>query len=234
MKTPLTEVAARVPGGLLALTRAGLHRAPLDASTIEVVCGRLGLPVEATMACLTKVADDARARGETPIGELDASDLALRIAREHHTACFETSHLALGLARRLAKSGEPVLGTIAELVETLVLELHAHIEREDRSVLARARALVRHTHVKHARAGDLDRAMHAMHLDHEATALLVAEIRARASNYHAPEHASALWRGLYELLEELDAQLRFAVWIEEALFFPLVRQLEEDSLRQPG
>lgn len=229
--TSLAEVAERVPGGLAAIARSGLHRAPLDDSSIEAACARLGLSVDEAVSVIAKVAEDARHRGEAPLGELDVSDLALRIARTHHAKTFETAHLALGLARRLARGQEPLLGTIAELVETLVLELHAHIDREDRGVLSRARTLVRHTTPKHTRVGDLERAIHAMQLDHQAVSLLLAELRARANGYRAPEHASSLWRGLYELLEELEADVRFAEWVEEALFFPLVLQLEVDVTR---
>jgi iron-sulfur cluster repair protein YtfE (RIC family) len=228
----LNEVAERVPGGLRAISRSGLHRAPLDGASLEDVCARLGLSLEDAMAIITKTADESRHRGEAPLGALDASDLALRITRTHHTATFETAHLALGLARRLAREGEPVLGTIAELVETLVLELHTHIDREDRGVLSRARTLLRHGVSKHSSEGDLERAIHAMHLDHEAMSLLFAELRARASGYRAPIHARCLWRGLYELLEELEADVRFAQWVEERLFFPLVVQLEEDATRR--
>jgi iron-sulfur cluster repair protein YtfE (RIC family) len=230
--TSMLEIAERVPGGLAAIARTGLHRAPLDATSVEAACARAGMSVEDVVGLIAKIAEDARHRGEAPLGELDASDLALRVARTHHTATFETAHLALGLARRLARNGEPVLGTIAELVETLVLELHAHIDREDRGVLSRARTLVRHAIPRHSRDGDLGRAIHAMQLDHEAISLLLAELRARAGGYRAPTHACCLWRGLYELLEELEADVRFAHWVEEHLFFPLVLQLEEDATRR--
>jgi iron-sulfur cluster repair protein YtfE (RIC family) len=229
--TTLAEVAARVPGGLTAIARTGLHRAPLDGTTVEAACARLGLCLEDSLDVMAKIAEDARRRGEASLGELDASDLALRITRTHHIATFETAHVALALARRLAHGTEPVLGTIAELVETLVLELHAHIDREDRGVLSRARTLVRHGVPKHVREGDLERAIHAMRLDHQAIALLFAELRARAGGYRARSHASNLWRGLYELLEELDADVRFARWVEETSFFPQVVELQEDAAR---
>jgi len=83
--------------------------------------------------------------------------------------------------------------------------------------------------VKGARPGDRERAMLAMRLDHQAVAQLFEELRARADDYRAPEGASHLWRGLYELLEELEADVRRAVWVEETLFFPLVRELDADS-----
>jgi iron-sulfur cluster repair protein YtfE (RIC family) len=225
-RTTLHDIAARSPGGLGALQALGLHRLPLDETPLEQACARLGLQPEQAVASIGAATAKARSRGEPAIGELDAGELMLRIAKEHHARCFETAHLAVALARRLVPGGRPVLGTIVELVETLVVELHAHIDREERTVLSRARAMLRHTTVKGARPGDLERGMHAMELDHQAVALLLEELRARADGYQAPEGASYLWRGLYELLEELEADVRRAVWVEERLFFPLLREME--------
>lgn len=228
-QTTLHDIAARSPGGLGALQALGLHRLPLDETPLEQACARLGLQPEEAVATLGAATAHARRRGEPAMAELDAGELLLRIAKEHHTRGFETAHLALALARRLAPGGRPVLGTIVEIVETLVVELHAHIDREERTVLSRARAMLRRVTVKGARPGDLERGMHAMELDHQAVALLLEELRARADGYRAPEGASHLWRGLYELLEELDADVRRAIWVEEHLFFPLVRELEREA-----
>ncbi len=171
--------------------------------------------------------------GGSPVGG-DLESLLFRIATVHHRSCVESAQLALSLSRRLARGGEPILGTVAELVETLVIELHAHVEREDRGVLSRVRVLVRPSPAdrprpSQARPGELERAMHAMTLDHQATAMLFAELRARTGTYRAPAHASHLWRGLYELIEELEAAFGLAVHDEEQLFFPLVRELEADT-----
>ncbi len=225
----LADVAARTPGGLEALEEVGLHRVPFGASVADA-CARVGLEPSEALAQLEAAIRRAKERGEVPVGELDAAELVLRIARDHHARSFQTAHLAVALSRRLGRSRtSPLLQTIAELVETLVVELHAHIEREERSVLQRVRAFVHHRPVKGARPGDLERGMQAMRLDHQAVAQLFEELRARADDYRAPAGASHLWRALYELLEELEADVRRAVWVEEALFFPLVRELERDS-----
>jgi iron-sulfur cluster repair protein YtfE (RIC family) len=226
--TTLEDIATRTPGGLGALQSIGLHKLPLDRTPLAAACERLGMEPSTVLRLLGEAARQARGRGEVPMAELDATELVGRIAREHHARCFESAHLALALARRLAPGGHPVLATVVELVETLVVELHAHMDREERSVLSRVRALVRGTPVKGARAGDLARGMHAMELDHQATALLLDELRARADGFRAPPDASQLWRGLYELLEELEADIRRAIWVEERLFFPLVRELEAE------
>jgi len=164
----------------------------------------------------------------------DLETLLARISGTHHRCCGESAQLALLLARRLARGGEPILGTVAELVETLAIELHAHVEREDRGLLSRVRVLIRPSAADRprpgqARPGELDRAMHAMSLDHQAVALLFEELRARTGSYQAPAHASDLWRGLYELLADLEADFQRAVHDEEQLFFPLVRELEHDT-----
>lgn len=171
----------------------------------------------------------AGAAHDPPGHDLEA--LLERIVREHHRACGEGAQLALFLARRLARGGDPLLATIAELVETLVIELHAHVDREDRALLSRVRILLRASgdpRPGRARRGELERAMHAMTLDHQATALLFEELRARTGGYQAPAHASQLWRGLYELLAELESDFRRAVHEEEQIFFPLARELEAD------
>lgn len=178
--------------------------------------------------------DGVGAGASTDASSAELEELLGRIVREHHRACAEGAQLALFLARRLTRSGEPLLATVAELVETLVIELHAHVEREDRVLLSRVRTLLRASHGEpprgpRPRRGELERAMHAMQLDHQATALLFEELRARTHGYRAPQHASQLWRGLYELLEELETEFARAVHDEEVRFFPLVRELEAEA-----
>lgn len=220
----LHDVAAHVPGAIDVLERRGLLLAGFQR-TLADACERQGRDLGDVVDAIRRAAELARDRGETPLAALEPAELMLRIAREGHQRTFELAHLALSLARRLATHGDaPVLGRLAELLETLVVELHAHIEREERTLFVRVRALLRGAGPRPKR-GELERAVHVMRLDHEATESLLDEMRARTDGYRAPDGASHLWRGLYELMIDLESALRRAFWLEEKLFFPDVLEL---------
>lgn len=216
MTAPLETVAdllAHDPRSERILQRHGVDVCCGGKQRLETALGRAGVTLDAVLAELATPAPEAE-------GDHDWSDAPLPelvdhvIARFHRPLDAELPRLqALAeKVHRVHRDKDPArFDAILETLSTLHMDLMEHMGKEERILFPL---------VAGGGGAGAEMPIRVMGMEHQEATALVERLRELTSNYTVPAQACRSWRGLWEGLAELDADLERHIRLEDEVLFP--------------
>lgn len=216
--TPSTTVgalAAAHPAVTRVFARRGIDFCCGGGKTLEEVCQRRGLDVQALLRELA--AELEREELEAPVvwTERSPAELIDHLLERHHDPLREELRRLHGLALKVVRvhgGKEPErLPQLADTVTELEEELVPHLEKEERILfpwILSGRPI--------PPGGPIERMM----FEHERAGQLLAQLRTLTDGYTVPQGACTTWRALWSGLEALERDLQEHMHLENNILFP--------------
>jgi len=216
------------------------HRFEIDLCShgdlsLDGACKELQLCVDQV---LEKLADaEAHERGSGPLDPaiLSLGRLVQHIVRVHHQCVRQELPRLAELARKLAaKRGDraPELHTVADLIEKLHEEMHAHIQKEEQVLFPFISQMNQESIVAypsaHACFTSVVHPIFKMEQEHESAENIVAELICLTNHFEPPSWACATHIALFSGLREFESDLKQHVHLESDVLFPRAIQLEAE------
>ncbi|HET9100140.1 MAG TPA: DUF542 domain-containing protein [Acidobacteriaceae bacterium] len=214
------------------------HRFDIDLclqadSTLEGACQELQLSVDQV---LEKLADaDAQEKG---VFALDTDSISLarliqHIVRIHHHCVRQELPRLAEMASKVAATRSdraPESIKVAELIEKLREQMHAHIEKEEQVLFPCIAQMDRESIVTypptHACFRSVADPILTMEQEHESADRIMAELIQLTNNCKPPTWACVTHIALLSGLREFESDLRRHVHLENDVLFPRAIQLE--------
>lgn len=177
-------------------------------------CADLGLEVGAVVEEL-ELAIKRRTRDAIDLRTLSTRELIVMVIAKHHQYLHRTLPFLGRLATKVARvhgSREASLHQVVACVEKIASTLESHLKEEER-VLFPALMVGQ-------RSLEVVAMLNAMRSEHEAVGEMLANLRAAADDYIAPDWACASYRTLLTELAELEADTLRHVHIENHVLLP--------------
>ena len=152
----------------------------------------------------------------------------------HHAYTREAlAALAPALAKVLQKHGglHPELDTVAELFGALNEELQAHLQKEERVLfpyIVRLEQAAGGLPFSPAPFGTVENPIRMMEAEHDDAGRLLEQLAEITGQFTPPVDACNTYRFAYRRLQELDADLRLHIHLENNILFPRALALEQE------
>ncbi len=214
------------------------HRFDIDLClqadlSLERACQEQQLSVDQVLEKLA----DAEAQEEGGLA-LDPDSIPLarliqHIVRIHHHCVRQEIPRLAQMASKVAamrSDRAPELTRVAELIEKLRGEMHAHIEKEEQILFPCIAQMDRESIVAyppaHACFQSVAYPILMMEQEHESADHIVAELMQLTNNCEPPTWACMTHIALFSALREFESDLRQHVHLENDILFPRAIQLE--------
>lgn len=207
------QLATARPASLRVLHRHGIDFCCGGGRAVKDACAKAGISVEALQAEIAAFevqADDGQSWGTAPLTELIDHILAT-----HHRPLDQELPRLQAMAERVVKvHGDKmpdvlpaILGTLLEMIA----EIGPHMHKEE---------VILFPWIVQGRGDQCAGPVAVMENDHEVLGELLVRMATLTQNFTPPEGACGTWRGLYQGLGELDADLRLHIHLENNVLFP--------------
>jgi regulator of cell morphogenesis and NO signaling len=218
----LAEIVAANPAAARALERVGLDYCCHGERTLAVACADRGLDPLA----LERELDELAVEGDRAWQELDAPALADHIVETHHRYLHEELPLLDALAEKVATvhgARHPELVEVRRLVAAVRADLEPHLLKEERVLFPAIHALADGR--RDFPFGTIANPIRMMGVEHDATGVLLTELREATDDYAVPEDGCASYRSLFERLEALERDTYTHIHKENHVLFPAAQRL---------
>jgi regulator of cell morphogenesis and NO signaling len=223
--TPDTTVAAiarQHPATTKVFQRHGLDFCCGGKRPLEEACAAQGLDAAAVLA-------EVRAAAAGPSAEADwdarpAGELIDHILERYHATLKRDLPVLRQLAAKVASrhgGDAPALLGVRELVDRLSGEMTSHMAKEEQvlfPIIARLAA-----------GGEspmpVEGPVSVMEHEHEEVAEILRELRALTGDYTPPATACNSYRGLFQMLAELESDTHQHIHLENNVLFPRAEEL---------
>jgi regulator of cell morphogenesis and NO signaling len=227
----VADLATAIPRAIPVLERLGIDYCCRGKQSIEQACHRSGVTPQELLLLIDNEASAAAAAPDATL-----SELMRFIVDTHHVFTRDS----LATLQRLSKKVRDVHGTnhpelvrVAVLVQELSNDLLPHMMKEEQVLFPYVAALEEAILVAGEPPvpffGTVRNPIQMMMSEHEAVGEKVAEIRAASNNFELPGDACGSYRGLYDLLQELERDLHRHIHLENNILFPRSTAMEGES-----
>lgn len=220
----VAAIARQHPATIKVFQRHGIDFCCGGKRPLAAACAELGLPEAGLLAEVQAAADGPQAERDWSSSPL--VELVGHIVRRYH----DTLHRDLPVLQQLAAkvvhrhgSAVPALLAVRELVDRLAGEMTSHMAKEERVLFPLIIRLS--SDGNEALPIPISAPVRAMEHEHEEVAFMLRELRVLTSNFTAPAAACNSFRGLYEMLAELEADTLAHVHLENNVLFPRAQEL---------
>ncbi len=156
------------------------------------------------------------------------------IINVHHTYVEENSPMMLQYAQRVNHvhgNHYAELAEIETLVKQVVMELGAHMKKEELILFPFIKKLVKTEKVGGAvpaiHFGTVENPIKMMEAEHEEAGDIMRKIAELSNNFTPPQEACNTYRAFYSKLEEFEQDLHQHVHLENNILFPKALNLEK-------
>jgi regulator of cell morphogenesis and NO signaling len=221
--THVAAIARQHPATIKVFQRHRIDFCCGGKRSLAAACAELGLQETGVLAEVQTAADG-------PQPERDWSALPLTALVAHIVGRYhETLRRDLPVLRELAAKvahrhgGDvPALLAVREVVEQLSVELSSHMEKEEKVLFP---LIVRLASDGSESRLPIDAPVRAIEHEHEAVAGMLKTLRELTSGFAAPNSACNSFRGLYQMLAELEADTHTHIHLENNVLFPRAQDL---------
>jgi len=192
--------------------------------TIGQACAELGLPLNA----VTDVLETAVGEASSPQrnwSQVPLAELCDHIEQVHHGYLkTELPRLSALLQKLVTVHGQrhPELARLRDTFEELRFELEAHLGKEENILFPAIRQLEGSAGEFEFHCGGLGGPISVMEAEHEGAGQALAQMRELTDGYRVPADGCATYRGTYEAIEKLEADLHQHIHKENSILFPRV------------
>ena len=210
---------------------------------IDFCCGG-GISVQAACeknsADMTEVLKDLEQVDKSVERNQDYNNWSLdflidHIINIHHTYVLQSLPIMEEYANKVASvhgHHYTFLLEMRNIVNDVVAELHAHLQKEEKILFPYVKAMVQaknsNSRLPEVHFGSAVGPITVMEMEHDNAGSAFKELRRLSNNYTLPEDACNTFRALYSLLEEFEGDLHQHVHLENNILFPKSKELEED------
>jgi regulator of cell morphogenesis and NO signaling len=222
--THVATIASEHPSTIAVFERRGLDFCCGGKRPLGVACDELGLSPEVVLA---EVRDAiAGPEPETAWSSAPLPALVAHILDRYHRTLRRDLPTIDSLAQRVAaRHGDhkPSLVRVRELVELLGDEMSSHMMKEEHVLFPMIERLAA------APAGSMplpiDGPVQAMEHEHDEVASMLAELRQLTAGFQPPAEACNSYRGLFQMLADLERDTHVHIHLENNVLFPRAQQL---------
>jgi regulator of cell morphogenesis and NO signaling len=195
---------------------------------LAAACGELGLRQDAVLAEVQAAAD-----GPQPAGDWDGAPLPALVAHvveRYHAALRRDLPVLRELAAKVAHrhgGDTPALLAVRQVVEELAAEMTSHMAKEEGVLFP---LIVRLAAGGGGAPMPLDAPVRAMEHEHEEVAGMLRMLRELTRGYAPPANACNSFRGLYQMLAELESETQAHIHLENNVLFPRAAGLASSAV----
>jgi regulator of cell morphogenesis and NO signaling len=218
-------IAREQPATVKVFQRRGIDFCCGGKRPLAAACAEMGIPVEEVLA---ELRDAASSRVEKDWSAAPVPVLVGHIIGHYHSALKRDLPVLRELAAKVAHrhGGDvPALLGVQEVVEELAAEMTSHMEKEEVILFPLAVRLA---------AGEWDGGpapwiaegpVQQMEHEHAEVAEMLGRLHALTGGFAAPANACNSFRGLYDMLVELERETTLHIHLENNVLFPRIEEL---------
>ena len=231
----IREIVAAQPSAAGIFHRFDIDLCSQGDLSLDGACKQLQLSVDQV---LEKLADAQAPEGGGALVDpetLSISRLVQHVVRVHHHCVRQELPRLADMARKVAaKRGDraPDLHAVANLIDKLHGEMHAHIEKEEQVLFPFISQMDQESIVAyppaHACFRSVAHPIFMMEQEHESAGHIVAELIRLTNHFEPPLWACTTHIALFSGLRDFEANLRQHVHLENDVLFPRAIQLETE------
>lgn len=213
-KTALTlgEIAINQPASTRVFLRHKLDYCCGGKKTLVEACKELGLDPKAIELEIKN--ELARGDDADKWEERSQSDLADHIEQHYHAGLRRDVPGLISAAARVEKvhaGKEAVPAGLAEVLTGFLQDMETHMRKEETVLFPMLR--------QGARGASVQMPIRAMLMEHDDHGATLNRIHQLTGNMELPAHACGTWKGLYEGLKLLEADLMQHIHLENNILF---------------
>lgn len=207
------QLATTRPASLRVLHRHGIDFCCGGGRAVRDACAKAGVSVDALEAEIAAL--EAQAPATTDWATAPLSALIDHILATHHRPLDQELPRLLAMAERVVQvHGDKmpeVLPAILGTLREMIAEIGPHMQKEE---------VILFPWIVQGRGAQCMGPVSVMETDHEVLGELLVRMAGLTQAYTPPDGACGTWRGLYQGLGELDADLRLHIHLENNVLFP--------------
>lgn len=216
------------------------HRFDIDLCvqadlTLDEACRELQLSVDQVLEKLADAAGSGAGAVAMDPATMPLTRLIQHIVRVHHQCVRQELPRLAEMARKVAaKRGDraPELHSVADLVDRLHHELHAHIQKEEQVLFPFISQMDQESiaayPVAHACFRSVAHPILMMEQEHESADHIMAELVCLTNRFETPSWACATHAALISGLREFETDLKQHVHLENDVLFPRAIEMEAE------
>jgi regulator of cell morphogenesis and NO signaling len=217
-KTHVATIARQMPATIKVLQRHRIDFCCGGKRPLAEACAEVGVDADRLLVDLRAAAAGPQPEGDW--GAASARDLAAHIVERYHEALRRDLPVLRELALKVAaRHGDqhPQLAAVRANVEALAAELTSHMAKEEQVLFP----LIARLEQGEAGYGPPVQApIEMMEHEHDEVAELLHRLRTLTAGYQPPANACNSFRGLYQLLAEIETDTQMHIHLENNVLFP--------------
>lgn len=229
MEKTVGELVSEQPGRSRVFEEYGIDYCCGGEKPLAEACAKKGVDVDEVSRQLAQV--DA---ADVEVDAVDFSTMTLdvladHIVAKHHAYLREELPRLEAMSAKVAKvhaSSDERLRELAQVVDALSTELHAHMMKEEQILFPIIRQLVHADTLPSMHCGTLANPIRVMELEHDSAGGALENMRRLTDGFTPPEWACNTYRALLHGLHELELDLHRHIHKENNILFPRALQLE--------
>jgi regulator of cell morphogenesis and NO signaling len=223
---PVGTIARELPATVKVFQRRRIDFCCGGKRSLAEACDRASAPLEEVLAELRAAAAAPGPEEEWSAAPVPA--LVGHIIQRYHHALHRDLPVLRDLAAKVARrhgADRPSLLAVRETVDRLSAEMASHMEKEEVVLFPMAVKLASEGWADGPAPWIADGPIAMMEHEHAEVAAMLAELRVLTAGFTPPGDACTSFRGLYEMLAELERDTIVHVHLENNVLFPRIEEL---------
>ena len=220
-ETHVADIARELPGTIKVFQHHKIDFCCGGKRPLAEIAAAAGLPLDPLLAELREAAAGPQTEGDW--SQASPRELVEHILQRYHKPLQRDLPILLMLAAKVAMrhgDGHPELVEVRHVVEALATEMSTHMQKEERVLFPMIERLT-----AGGVAPGVDGPIAVMEHEHEEVARLLARLRELTGDYEPPPAACNSYRGLFQMLADLEADTHMHVHLENNVLFPRAEEL---------
>jgi regulator of cell morphogenesis and NO signaling len=221
--THVARIARELPNTIKVFQRHRIDFCCGGKRPLATACAEAGVDTDDLLA-------ELRVAAAGPAAERDWSGAALpeliaHIVQRYHGGTRRDLPVAQQLAAKVATrhgEGNPQLVQVSAVVEELAAEMTSHMMKEEVVLFPMIERLAGGAA---APGMPVEGPIAAMEHEHDLVGELFTRLRALTAGYQPPPQACNSYRGLFQLLADLEAETQMHIHLENNVLFPRAEEL---------
>ena len=228
LQSPVGQLAACQSEAIRILEQHGVDYCCGGDKTLDAACRAAGIDAQEVLAQI----DRAQPSQDEDRGDwLDAplTKLCDHIEQTHHTFLREQLPFLTQLIDKVVDAHGQHHGELRDVrlvFAALRAELEPHMMKEEQILFPAVRTLEQASHQVAFPFGSVQNPIRMMELEHDNAGAGLRRLRELTDGFTAPDDACNAYRGLYEVLAKLEADLHEHIHKENNILFPRAVELE--------
>ena len=224
------DLVTAKPGRSRVFEKFGVDYCCRGKQTLEDACAADGKDLAAILAALS-LFDAANESSEEPdCDAMSLTELVDHLEATHHAYLKEEFQPLGELVEKVFGVHGGNFAWIGELrrnYRDLVMELTAHLEKEEVVLFPMIRELELSASKPNFHCGSVENPINVMEMEHDAAGLLLGSMRQLSSDYTPPAEACNSFRAMMERLEAMEYDIHRHIHKENSILHPKAKALEE-------